>query len=44
MRSQANRLVPAVPFKDLLSDGDLAAYHARTSELAPADLLAWLHR
>jgi aryl sulfotransferase len=60
MRPQADRLVPAVPFKDngaffrvgrsgegqsLLSDDELAAYHARAAELAPGDLLAWLdHR
>jgi hypothetical protein len=28
----------------LLDDAELAAYAARTSALAPADLLAWLHR
>jgi aryl sulfotransferase len=30
--------------KQLLSDAELAAYRARTAELAPPDLLAWLHR
>ncbi|HEX6447029.1 MAG TPA: sulfotransferase domain-containing protein [Streptosporangiales bacterium] len=30
--------------RQLLSDAELAAYDARTAELAPADLLAWLHR
>jgi aryl sulfotransferase len=28
----------------LLGDEELARYHARAAELAPADLLAWLHR
>ncbi|MEW1775035.1 sulfotransferase domain-containing protein [Streptomyces sp. NPDC086777] len=28
----------------LLSDGELSGYHARAAALAPADLLAWLHR
>jgi aryl sulfotransferase len=27
----------------LLSDGELRRYHARSTALAPADLLAWLH-
>lgn len=30
--------------RDELSDDELAAYEARAAELAPADLLAWLHR
>lgn len=29
---------------ELLADDELAAYHSRTAQLAPADLLAWLHR
>jgi hypothetical protein len=31
-------------WRDVLGADDLAAYRARVSELAPADLLAWLHR
>jgi hypothetical protein len=30
--------------RELLSDGELAHYYARASGLAPADMLAWLHR
>lgn len=30
--------------RELLGDGELRHYFARTAELAPADLLAWLHR
>jgi aryl sulfotransferase len=30
--------------RSLLSGAELARYHARTAGLAPADLLAWLHR
>ncbi|MEQ7129446.1 sulfotransferase domain-containing protein [Actinopolymorpha sp. B11F2] len=30
--------------RELLSNAELAAYRARTAELAPPDLLAWLHR
>jgi aryl sulfotransferase len=30
--------------RELLSDADLARYHARAAELAAPDLLAWLHR
>lgn len=30
--------------RELLSDGELARYRARTAEMAPPDLLAWLHR
>jgi aryl sulfotransferase len=30
--------------RDLLTAGELASYHARAAQLAPADLLAWLHR
>jgi hypothetical protein len=30
--------------RDMLSDGEMARYRARTAELAPTDLLAWLHR
>jgi hypothetical protein len=30
--------------RELLAQAELAHYHARTAELAPADLLAWLHR
>ncbi|HEV8173485.1 MAG TPA: sulfotransferase domain-containing protein [Actinoplanes sp.] len=30
--------------RHLLSEEDLAHYHARTAALAPPDLLAWLHR
>lgn len=30
--------------RELLTDGELAHYHARAAELAPADMLAWLHR
>ncbi len=29
---------------ELLSDEELERYHARAAQLAPADLLAWLHR
>jgi hypothetical protein len=29
---------------ELLTAGELARYNARAAELAPADLLAWLHR
>jgi hypothetical protein len=29
---------------DLLTDDEVAHYEARTAELAPPDLLAWLHR
>ena len=28
----------------LLSAGELAHYHRRVAAMAPADLLAWLHR
>jgi hypothetical protein len=27
----------------LLSDEELASYHARAAQLAPPDMLAWLH-
>jgi aryl sulfotransferase len=30
--------------REVLSDGELAAYQARAAELAPPDLLTWLHR
>jgi aryl sulfotransferase len=30
--------------RDMLSDDEMARYRARTAELAPTDLLAWLHR
>ena len=30
--------------RGLLSDAELARYHARAEQLAPPDLLAWLHR
>jgi hypothetical protein len=30
--------------RELLTDDELAHYEARTAELAPPDLLAWLHR
>ncbi|MCA1703449.1 MAG: sulfotransferase domain-containing protein [Actinobacteria bacterium] len=30
--------------REVLSDDELALYHARTAGLAPPDLLAWLHR
>lgn len=29
---------------ELLTDDELAHYHARASGLAPADMLRWLHR
>ena len=29
--------------REVLSDDELAAYHARASQLAPRDMLAWLH-
>jgi hypothetical protein len=29
--------------REVLSDEEIAAYHARVAQLAPADLLAWLH-
>jgi hypothetical protein len=29
--------------REILSDAELAAYHARVAALAPPDLLAWLH-
>ena len=29
--------------RDILSDDEIAGYHARAAQLAPADLLAWLH-
>jgi len=28
---------------EILSDDEIAGYHARAAQLAPADLLAWLH-
>jgi aryl sulfotransferase len=30
--------------RELLDDAELAHYRARTAQLAPPDLLAWLHR
>lgn len=30
--------------RELLTDAELAHYHARAARLAPADMLAWLHR
>ena len=30
--------------RTVLSDEELACYHARAAALAPPDLLAWLHR
>lgn len=30
--------------RELLNEAQLDGYHARTAELAPSDLLAWLHR
>jgi len=30
--------------RGLLTDEEMARYHARTAQLAPSDLLAWLHR
>jgi hypothetical protein len=30
--------------REVLSTGELERYHARARELAPPDLLAWLHR
>ena len=29
--------------REILTSGELAHYHARTAQLGPADLLAWLH-
>jgi aryl sulfotransferase len=29
--------------REILSDEEIAAYHARAAQLAPADMLAWLH-
>ncbi|MBO0810021.1 MAG: sulfotransferase domain-containing protein [Actinobacteria bacterium] len=29
--------------REILSEGEIAGYHARTATLAPPDLLAWLH-
>jgi hypothetical protein len=29
--------------REILSDGEMAGYYARASQLAPADLLEWLH-
>ena len=29
--------------REILSDDEIAGYHARAAQLAPADLLAWLH-
>jgi hypothetical protein len=29
--------------REILSDRELAAYHDRAAQLAPADMLAWLH-
>ncbi len=29
--------------RDALTPGDLARYHTRVAELAPADVLTWLH-
>ena len=29
--------------REILSDEELAAYHARVSQLAPSDMLTWLH-
>jgi hypothetical protein len=28
----------------MLTDPELARYYARVADLAPADMLAWLHR
>jgi aryl sulfotransferase len=28
---------------EILSSEEIAAYHARAAQLAPADMLAWLH-
>lgn len=30
--------------RELLTNDELAHYRARTAELAPSDLLGWLHR
>jgi len=30
--------------RELLNEPELVRYHTRTAELAPPDLLAWLHR
>jgi hypothetical protein len=29
--------------REILSDDELAAYHARVTQLAPSDMLTWLH-
>ena len=29
--------------REILSDEEIAAYHARAARLAPPDMLAWLH-
>ena len=29
--------------REVLSDEEIAAYHARAARLAPPDMLAWLH-
>jgi hypothetical protein len=29
--------------REILSDEELAAYHARVTQLAPSDMLTWLH-
>jgi hypothetical protein len=29
--------------REVLSDGEIAAYHARAARLAPRDMLGWLH-
>ena len=33
-----------IAFGEVLNVDEMASYHARTSDLAPPDLLAWLHR
>jgi aryl sulfotransferase len=30
--------------REILSDEEMAAYYARTAQLAPPDMLEWLHR
>ena len=30
--------------REILSDEELAGYHARAAQLAPPDLIEWLHR
>ena len=36
-------MMPVIAAPEILTDAEIARYHARVTEMAPPDMLAWLH-